>query len=411
MKKKILISLATALVITLTSVAAPLTEASAYVEYRPGQHRIAAKTGLNVRSSPVNGSVLDVLDCNDVIEIVEVRNNWGRLRTGGWVCLDYTNCVSHFADLDIDAPSMVNADDDHRAIIELTFSGIGIAKLGAKSNRAVKGQWNAINWKQYPQTCSARLDLSDLQDGATEIYLNLIGDDGSVIFSQTVIVYSGDYVSEPTAAEKYRSNVPDIAKQHIGNTYTAYLKKNDIQQWCGYAAREIALEALTAAGYSNKDEAKAAIGYKYLTGACTAAWAYQHEDNIGSIFTFLPWYIEDEYYSGAAQRRIQPSGTPDTSAKSFSPQVGDFILTETNYWLGDGPDHVALITSVSDDGSTFVTVEGNTGSEVISARKVKYHTYERVTVNVDGVNYNTYRRTDTSGILCAVTTILRPAIN
>ena len=405
--KKILVSLATALVITLTSVAAPLTEASAYVEYTPGQHRVAAKTGLNVRTSPVNGSVLDVLDCNDVIEIVEVRNNWGRLRTGGWVCLCYTNCVSHFADLDIDAPSMVNADDDHRAIIELTFSGIGIAKLGAKSNRAVKGQWNAINWKQYPQTCSARLDLSDLQDGATEIYLNLISDDGSVIFSRTVIVYSGDYVSEPTAAEKYRSNVSDIAKQHIGNTYTAYLKEED--QWCGYAAREIALEALTAAGYSNKDEAKAAIGYKYLAGACTAAWAYQHED-IGSIFTFLPWAI-DEYYSGTAQRRIRPSGTPDTSAESFYPQVGDFILTETNYWLGDGPDHVALITSVSDDGSTFVTVEGNTGSEVISARTVKYHTYERVTVNVDGVKYNTYRRTDTSGILCAVTTILRPAIN
>lgn len=408
--KKILVSLATALVITLTSAAAPLTEASAYVEYRPGQHRIAAKTGLNVRSSPVSGSVLDVLDCNDVVDIVEVRNNWGRLRTGGWVCLDYMDCVSYFADLDIDAPVMVNANEGHSAIIEFTFKGIGIAKLGAKCNRAVKGQWHYTNWVSYPNFCSARLDLSELQDGDTEIYLNLIGDDGSVIFSRTVIVYSGDYASEPTAAEKYRSNVPDIAKQHLGNTYTAYLKKNDIQQWCGYAARKIALEALTAAGYSNKDEAKAAIGYKYLTGACTAAWAYQHEDNIGSIFTFLPWSIE-EYYSGAAQRRIHPSGSPDTSAKSFSPQVGDFILTETNYWLGDGPDHVALITSVSDDGSTFVTVEGNTGSEVISARTVKYHTYERVTVNVDGVNYNTYRRTDTSGILCAVTTILRPAIN
>lgn len=405
--KKILVSLATALVITLTSVAAPLTEASAYVEYRVGTHEVSARSGLNVRSSPVNGSVLDVLDCNEVVEIVEVKNNWGRLRTGGWVCLDYTNCVSHFADLDIDAPSMVNADDDHRAIIELTFSGIGIAKLGAKSNRAVKGQWNAINWKQYPQTCSARLDLSDLQDGATEIYLNLIGDDGTVIFSRTVIVYSGDYVSEPTAAEKYRSNVPDIAKQHIGNTYTAYLDEED--QWCGYAAREIALEALTASGFSST-EAKNSIGWKYLTGACTAAWAYEHED-IGSIFTFLPWSIEEEYYSGAAQRRIHPSGSPDTSAKSFSLQVGDFILTETNYWLGDGPDHVALITSVSDDGSTFTTVEGNTGSGTAATRKVQYHKYERVTIKIDGQKYETYRRTDTSGILCAVTTILRPAIN
>ena len=404
--KKILVSLATALVITLTSVAAPLTEASAYVEYTPGQHRVAAKTGLNVRTSPVNGSVLDVLDCNEIVEIVEVQNNWGRLRTGGWVCLCYTNCVSHFADLDIDAPSMVNADDDHRAIIELTFSGIGIAKLGAKSNRAVKGQWNAINWKQYPQTCSARLDLSDLQDGATEIYLNLISDDGSVIFSQTVIVYSGDYVSEPTAAEKYRNNVSDIAKQHIGNTYTAYLNEED--QWCGYAAREIALEALTAAGFSNK-EAKAALGYNYLTGACTAAWAYKNEV-CGSIFTFLPWTI-DKYYSGTAQRRIQPSGNPDTSAKSFSLQVGDIILTETNERLGDGPDHIALITSVSDDGSTFTTVEGNTGSGTAATRKVQYHKYERVTIKIDEQKYETYRRTDTSGILCAVTTILRPAIN
>lgn len=404
--KKILLSLATALVITLTSVAAPLTEASAYVEYRVGTHKVSARSGLNVRSSPVNGSVLDVLDCNDVIEIVEVRNNWGRLRTGGWVCLDYTNCVSHFADLDIDAPSMVNADDDHRAIIEFTYRGIGIVKLGAKCNRAVKGQWRYINWVSYPNYCSARLDLSDIQDGETEIYLNLIGDDGSVIFSRTVIVYSGDYASEPTAAEKYRSNVPDIAKEHLGNTYTAYLKEED--QWCGYAARKIALEALTAAGYSNKD-AKATLGWKYLTGACTAAWSYDQE-GIGSIFTFLPWSI-DEYYSGTAQRRIQPSGTPDTSSESFSLQVGDFILTETNQWLGDGPDHVALITSVSDDGSTFVTVEGNTGSGTTSTRTVKYHTYERVTITIDGQKYHTYRRTDTSGILCAVTTILRPAIN
>lgn len=404
--KKILLSLATALVITLTSVAAPLTEASAYVEYRVGTHKVSARSGLNVRSSPVNGSVLDVLDCNDVIEIVEVRNNWGRLRTGGWVCLDYMDCVAYYADLDIDAPIMVNADDDHRAIIEFTYKGIGIVKLGAKCNRAVKGQWRYINWVSYPNYCSARLDLSDIQDGETEIYLNLIGDDGSVIFSRTVIVYSGDYASEPTAAEKYRSNVPDIAKEHLGNTYTAYLKEED--QWCGYAARKIALEALTAAGYSNKD-AKATLGWKYLTGACTAAWSYDQE-GIGSIFTFLPWSI-DEYYSGTAQRRIQPSGTPDTSSESFSLQVGDFILTETNQWLGDGPDHVALITSVSDDGSTFVTVEGNTGSGTTSTRTVKYHTYERVTITIDGQKYHTYRRTDTSGILCAVTTILRPAIN
>ncbi len=407
--KKILVSLATALVITLTSVAAPLTEASAYVKYRVGTHKVSARSGLNVRSSPVSGSVLDVLDCNEVVEIVEVKNNWGRLRTGGWVCLDYLNCVSYYADLDIDAPIMVNADEDHSAIIEFTFKGIGISRLSAKCNRAVKGQWHYINWVSYPNYCSARLDLTDLKDGETEIYLNLIGDDGSVIFSRTVVVYSGDYAYEPTAAEKYRSNVPDIAKQHLGNTYTAYLKKNDVQQWCGYAAREIALEALTASGFSST-EAQNSIGYRYLTGACTAAWAYQHEDNIGSIFTFLPWSVE-EYYSWTAQRRLHPSGTPDTSAESFYPQVGDFIITETNYQLEDGPDHVALITSVSDDGSTFVTVEGNTGSEVISARTVKYHTYERVTVNVDGVKYNTYRRTDTSGILCAVTTILRPAIN
>ena len=144
----------------------------------------------------------------------------------------------------------------------------------------------------YPNYCSARLDLTDLKDGETEIYLNLIGDDGSVIFSRTVVVYSGDYAYEPTAAEKYRSNVPDIAKQHLGNTYTAYLKKNDVQQWCGYAAREIALEALTASGFSST-EAQNSIGYRYLTGACTAAWSYQHEDNIGSIFTFLPWSVEE----------------------------------------------------------------------------------------------------------------------
>lgn len=404
MKKAI--SALTAIVIAAATALAPFTEAAAYVEYTTGQHQVAPAE-LNVRRSPVNGDVFDTLHRGEIVSIVDVSGNWGRLSSGGWMCLDYMDCVAHYADLSIEAPVSVEADDDKKAIIEFEYKGMGIARIEATCNRAVKGLWRYVNWEAYPNYCSARLELFDVLDGETEIYLRLIGENNEVIFYRTITVRSGSALSSPSVEEQYEKNVPVVAKEHIGNTYRSYLKK--VTNWCGYSARKIACEALMKTGSYTEAEARAAIGWRYLTGAVTAAWAYPSKQ-IGQSYCFLPWTI-DPYYSYAAEQKIAPSGVVNMDSRNFKPRPGDFILTETNEVLSDGPDHVALIISVSDDSSSFTAIEGNTGAgETADTRTVKYRTYERVAITIDGKIYYTYRRTDCSGILCSVTNVFRPAI-
>ncbi len=49
-----------------------------------------AETGLNVRMDPdVTAEKIASLDRGAEVEIVEVKNNFGRLSSGGWVSMDY----------------------------------------------------------------------------------------------------------------------------------------------------------------------------------------------------------------------------------------------------------------------------------------------------------------------------------
>lgn len=49
-----------------------------------------AETGLNVRMEPdVTAEKIASLDRGTEVEIVEVKNNFGRLTSGGWVSMDY----------------------------------------------------------------------------------------------------------------------------------------------------------------------------------------------------------------------------------------------------------------------------------------------------------------------------------
>ncbi|MCR4800168.1 MAG: SH3 domain-containing protein [Bacteroidales bacterium] len=49
-----------------------------------------AETGLNVRVEPdVTAEKIASLDRGTEVEIVEVKNNFGRLSSGGWVSMDY----------------------------------------------------------------------------------------------------------------------------------------------------------------------------------------------------------------------------------------------------------------------------------------------------------------------------------
>ena len=64
------------------------------------------------------------------------------------------------------------------------------------------------------------------------------------------------------------------------------------------------------------------------------------------------------------------SGT-NTKDSSYTPQVGDVVLLETDNNKSNGPDHTGIVVGVS--GSTVTTVEGNIGTE----DKVATFTYDR----------------------------------
>lgn len=49
-----------------------------------------SETGLNVRMEPdVTAEKITTIDKGSEVEIVEVKNNFGRLSSGGWVSMDY----------------------------------------------------------------------------------------------------------------------------------------------------------------------------------------------------------------------------------------------------------------------------------------------------------------------------------
>lgn len=49
-----------------------------------------SETGLNVRMEPdVTAEKVTTLDKGSEVEIVEIKNNFGRLSSGGWVSMDY----------------------------------------------------------------------------------------------------------------------------------------------------------------------------------------------------------------------------------------------------------------------------------------------------------------------------------
>ena len=48
------------------------------------------ETGLNVRMEPdVTAEKITTIDKGSEVEIVEIKNNFGRLSSGGWVSMDY----------------------------------------------------------------------------------------------------------------------------------------------------------------------------------------------------------------------------------------------------------------------------------------------------------------------------------
>lgn len=61
-------------------------------KYVLGKYVTRAKSGLNVRKSPVNGAVIKSYPYGTRFDTYEIQNNWAKTPSG-WVCLDYCELV------------------------------------------------------------------------------------------------------------------------------------------------------------------------------------------------------------------------------------------------------------------------------------------------------------------------------
>lgn len=92
--------------------------------------------------------------------------------------------------------------------------------------------------------------------------------------------------------------------------------------------------------------------------------------SIASSTSLLVWYNQRGRWHRKNGSSWSYAGKSDNSAvdSTYQPQTGDIILLETNNTYSDGPDHTALVASVSN--GTVYTVEGN-----ISGNKVGERSY------------------------------------
>lgn len=180
-----------------------------------------------------------------------------------------------------------------------------------------------------------------------------------------------------TIRTQFEEAVYNIAKAQLGKNYSTYV--NPVDAWCGYYVNYILEQAYTQMGLNPYDY----IPRDTLKSASKTAEAYQKE-GYGECYSFTSWYKSDTNRSGYISE----------NRNSYTPKVGDIILTETSKGLKNGPDHVAIIIQVNADGS-FVTSEGNTNTNLpIEKRVVREYTYVK--------SGETWQRKGCSGDMCKV---------
>lgn len=75
-----------------TSKSGDIPKPSGYVL---GKYVVNTPAGLNVRTSPVNGSIIKAYPNGQRFDTYEIQNNWARTPSG-WVCLDYCSLVYEY---------------------------------------------------------------------------------------------------------------------------------------------------------------------------------------------------------------------------------------------------------------------------------------------------------------------------
>lgn len=90
MKKTIQRTITTVVAILTMLVATPFGATTVHAANGTGPHVTIGMTGINRREQPnASARVVGSLNRNQVVDVVEVRNNWGRVSNGGWVSLDF----------------------------------------------------------------------------------------------------------------------------------------------------------------------------------------------------------------------------------------------------------------------------------------------------------------------------------
>lgn len=167
----------------------------------------------------------------------------------------------------------------------------------------------------------------------------------SVLLSLLIIFSISFFGTLPAKAASQGETVVSIARGQIGyhgrpNTFSNWMGMPD-SDWCAAFACWCAEQA----GVSKNVVPK-----------------------IASSTSLLVWYNNIGRWHRKNGTSWSYGGKTDNSVVdySYSPQIGDIILLETNSTYSDGPDHTAIVTGYN--GSTVYTIEGNISGNQVGER-------------------------------------------
>ncbi len=413
--------------------------------YKTGTYKVTHKNGVNVRKkASTSSTVVGASAKGTTFTVKEIKRanglDWGRTdsikctngKKSGWVALKY--CTYQ-------APKSEPAKP-----AEITFKGVSFPSSITKGKgqhlagtisstqnitkiKAVVDNYttdktvmeytvkpNSKSYALYDSSLDWSLSFGKLSEGdyrltyhvwsgSTTHSMNMLF---SVKAEKVSVIDSIETVvpNDETANTDWEKALNSVVDTTIGETYKCCNAPKG-EAWCGYYGRYILLNAIKKAYGCSAEEAKQMIPYNSLTGTCTTAYTFANNPSYGNYYSFADWsYYYESWQYGTW---ITAKGTNSYSSKNFTPKVGSIVLTETNERLSDGPDHIAIIIKVNNDGS-FVTAEGNTnGNLSVCDRVVKTYTYVKNTCKTGGQTITSWARKGMKGDLCtAVIGICEP---
>lgn len=226
-----------------------------------------------------------------------------------------------------------------------------------------------------------RLTYTVTSGSTTKTYTHSFAVEGDFRTESTGTSTSGS-TSVSTNNSEFADVLYDIAIAQKGKGYSRY-GGTKADEWCGYFARYVLLEAIKQTyGYDNS-EAQRLIPYSSLINAHAIAVEYRDSNTYGKYYSFSDWKCT------SCKTQHGPNYKTDT-CQTCNPKVGSILLLDGN----DSdlrPEHIGVIIKVNEDGS-FVAAEGNTGSTDNTKSFVKIVTYTKSTATLYGQTVDSWIR-------------------